>query len=78
MGRHRKIRTANDDGPYKCEFCTRYLLSKSDPAAAHWDWITGYLPKTVHCCPQCQRSYPKAWGKLLFDSRIKPQRKDAL
>jgi hypothetical protein len=37
---------------YKCEVCDAVLPAKSWPVAREWDWFCGYLPRTVHFCPQ--------------------------
>jgi hypothetical protein len=36
----------------RCLVCGKVCPEKTRPESQGWDWFTGYLPKTVHFCPQ--------------------------
>jgi hypothetical protein len=53
-----------------CEICGKVLDNKFCREALDWDWFTGYLPRTVHFCPEHKAS---SVAKELFNkSQVKP------
>lgn len=52
-------------GPYRCRFCPAALNDKKSPEAQAWDWVTGNLPTTEHCCPTCQRTNGTMWAEIV-------------
>lgn len=54
---------------YKCRFCTAKLTEKSSLQACGWDWITGTLPKTEHCCPVCLKANKAMWQEIARQSQ---------
>ncbi len=53
------------DGPFKCRFCPSTLENKSSHQAQAWEWITGYLPSTEHCCPICLKTNGAMWREIV-------------
>jgi hypothetical protein len=50
---------------FKCHFCSAKLSDKALPEARNWDWVTGRLPATEHCCPKCQVAHAGMWGTII-------------
>lgn len=59
------MRKPLDTGPFKCHFCSATLRSKEAPEAIKWEWVTGYLPKTEHCCPKCLQRNGAMWREIV-------------
>ncbi len=57
------------DGPYRCHFCPATLSDKASPKARAWDWVTGYLPATEHCCPKCVKTNNAMWREIVRRSQ---------
>jgi len=65
MARPRAINERVAAGPYRCHFCPAILRDKMAPEAKEWDWVTGYLPTTQHCCPSCQKANGVMWTEIV-------------
>jgi hypothetical protein len=63
--RPRSMNEVRQLGPFKCHFCNAVLVDKSRREAQEWDWVTGYLPTTEHCCPTCQKTHRAMWQEIL-------------
>jgi len=64
-------------GPYRCRFCPAVLRDKTAPEAQGWDWVTGHLPATEHCCPACLGKNSAMWQEIVRRAAITATRKDA-
>jgi hypothetical protein len=65
MARPRAINERLAQGPCRCRFCPAVLHDKKAPEAQGWDWVTGNLLTTEHCCPTCQKTNGAMWAEIV-------------
>ena len=61
-----------------CVFCgTTTPVQSFPPAPTYspkgWDWFTGYMSDTAHCCPACRRQHHAQWMALYDLAQVPPQ-----
>lgn len=59
-----------------CVFCGAEGAHPFPPAPMRvhgWDWFTGYMDRTAHCCPVCRVDHHAWWVQLYDLAQAPPQ-----